>query len=126
MVQVMDVITDVPVHIGAVELKKLVHQKLLPKWVEFALGRGLQLEDFTLRDDKWAALLPPVGLPDIDCIAAKCFTSKKNGAPQFRSKKIVLQLELKLDLALQVLDDRRIRAEDVRIYHRRADPALIP
>ncbi|KAJ7016540.1 hypothetical protein C8F04DRAFT_1201967 [Mycena alexandri] len=117
----LEVIQDVPLHIGAVELKQLLFDKLLPKWHEFTAGRPLRLEDFALRDDKWLEMAPPMGLPDTDCISAKCFTSTKNGAPQFRPKKVVMLLQLKLELALQVLDERRARADEAAFQAEMAD-----
>ncbi|KAJ7180570.1 hypothetical protein C8R46DRAFT_1210908 [Mycena filopes] len=110
---ILEVINDIPLHIGATELKQRLWAKLYEAWLAFTYGRPLSLEEITLRDDKWVALLPRLSGPDVDCIASKFFTVAKNGAaPQFRSKKIVIHLAVSAEIGDAVIGDRRARAEE--------------
>ncbi|KAJ7142173.1 hypothetical protein C8R46DRAFT_920349 [Mycena filopes] len=96
---ILEVINDILLHIGATELKQRLWAKLYEAWLAFTYGRPLSLEEITLRDDKWVALLPRLSGPDVDCIASKFFTVAKNGAaPQFRSKKIVIHLAVSAEI----------------------------
>ncbi|KAJ7726305.1 hypothetical protein DFH07DRAFT_758178 [Mycena maculata] len=91
---VLEVVDDVGCHIGADDLKRLCFDALLPVWNEFTSQFPLSIDDVTLRDDKWAVVVPRN--PDVDAIAHKFFhaAKKPNGAPQFRSKKLVMNIHI--------------------------------
>ncbi|KAJ7645771.1 hypothetical protein B0H17DRAFT_1148314 [Mycena rosella] len=91
---VLEVMDDVPVHIGAQDLKQMAHNAILRPWNAHTDHYPLAIDDVILRDEKWALIQPKT--PDVDAIAHKCFVAAKKpgGAPQFRSKKLVVHLHI--------------------------------
>lgn len=90
----MEVIDDVPVHIGANELKILCFHAIERPWKIFTNGFPLSIDDVILRDDKWARIWARE--PDVDVISSRFFHAPKKtgGAPQFRTKKTVINIHI--------------------------------
>ncbi|KAJ7805704.1 hypothetical protein B0H14DRAFT_2611057 [Mycena olivaceomarginata] len=89
---VLEVIDDVPVHIGAVDLKNACFNAINLPWLEFSDNYIVDVNSLHLRDDRWAPILPKD--PDVDAIAHRFYFPPKKGSttPQFRNKKITLHI----------------------------------
>ncbi|KAJ7086781.1 hypothetical protein B0H15DRAFT_781757 [Mycena belliarum] len=95
---VLEVIDDVPVHIGGTALKALCFNAMIPAWNRYTDSFPLTIDDVKMRDEKWAALVNRD--PDIDIIRSKFFhaAKKTGGAPQFRTKKQVINMHIPNDI----------------------------
>ncbi|KAK7041035.1 hypothetical protein R3P38DRAFT_2512453 [Favolaschia claudopus] len=107
---VFAVFDNVPAHIGAVDLLRLCWDHVKPLWDTYTFSFPLSIQDVTLRDDKWVPLSPKQ--PDVDAISSKFFHAKAGtAAPQFRSKKIVLHLEISAALFESMMTARENHEE---------------
>lgn len=82
----------IPVHIGAVELKKILYDAVIPKWQEWTNNYLLRLDDVVMRNNNWVALVPKN--PDRDVIADQFFKRVKKGALTFKGGKCIINLHV--------------------------------
>ncbi|KAF9477407.1 hypothetical protein BDN70DRAFT_810773 [Pholiota conissans] len=83
---ILEAISNIPVHIGLSDLRWVVYHTLLPHYVKWSKGFPLNPEECTIRDKLWVELVPKE--PDVDAIAAKFFIvgkgkNKNNLRPTF-------------------------------------------
>ena len=90
----LEVIDDVPAHISCLDLKRLCFNAFLPPWNLYTGNHVIDIDSVTLRDDKWASIIPRT--PDVDAIAHKFYHApkKNSSAPQFRPKKTVMHIHV--------------------------------
>ena len=74
---VLQAVNNVPVHIGAVELKGLLYEHILPVWNAYTEGFLLEINDFIMRMKEWVEIKPLN--PDQDVIACQFFKSGNGG-----------------------------------------------
>ncbi|KAJ7150865.1 hypothetical protein C8R43DRAFT_1191365 [Mycena crocata] len=113
----LEVVDNVPAHIGAAALKTLCFNALYPEWVKYTNNFPLTMNCVCFRDEKWVALEPRN--PDVDVIAHKVFHAPKKigGAPQFRTKKLVLNLHVPNDIYDRFLAEKERAAEQDTFDH---------
>jgi hypothetical protein len=73
----------IPVHIGAVDLKKTLYNAVIPRWNKWTNSFPLHIDQITMRDKLWVILEPSV--PDCDVIAKHFFKSGKKGSRTFKN-----------------------------------------
>lgn len=78
----LQAIDDVPVHIGAVELKNLLYDQILPSWLAYTEGYPLDINNIILRSKDWVEIQPLN--PDRDAISCSFFKTGKNGGITFK------------------------------------------
>ncbi|KAL1687134.1 hypothetical protein GGG16DRAFT_117262 [Schizophyllum commune] len=80
------VISNVPVRIGAADLKALCIKELQPSFANHFPGVSISPSDIRLCSKNWIDIVPPEnGEPDIDAIAHEFIkTNKKTGLPEYR------------------------------------------
>lgn len=105
---IFEALSNIPVHIGADDLKLVLYHALLPQYIKWSKGFPIQLEDCQLRNKLWVELIPKH--PDVDAVAEYFFSSKgKNKAKIFMPKQgIDLYLVItneKYEAVLQHLSD---------------------
>lgn len=82
---IFEALSNIPVHIGAVDLKWVLYHALLPQYIKWSKGFPLQLEDCQIRNKLWVELVPKI--PDVDAVADYFFISKgKNKTKAFTPK----------------------------------------
>ncbi|CDO70145.1 hypothetical protein BN946_scf184783.g29 [Trametes cinnabarina] len=77
--EVTETIGSVDVHIGARDLKLLAWQQLESAWMRVTRSFPIGLDDFVLRNRKWAKIEPRSPI-DCDALADEFFKEKKPGA----------------------------------------------
>jgi hypothetical protein len=85
-------VDHIPVHIGAVELKKTLYDAVIPKWCEWTNNYPLPLDDVVMRNHNWVALVPKN--PDRDVIADIFFKRAKKGGLTFKGGKCIINLHV--------------------------------
>ncbi|KAL0945786.1 hypothetical protein HGRIS_012074 [Hohenbuehelia grisea] len=76
---ILEAVSNIPVHIGATELKAVLFYAVLPKFVKRSKGFTLRIEDVELRNSQWAEIVPNTALSsDVDAIAAHFYKSRGN------------------------------------------------
>ncbi|KAH7904510.1 hypothetical protein BJ138DRAFT_1019060 [Hygrophoropsis aurantiaca] len=94
-------IGNIPVHIGARDLKTIVYVTLHPMFVKWSLGLTFTLdhEDVHLRLGKsWLEIHPRVVGDDIDAIATHFISQTAKGGTKFKPGKLELHLEISKEL----------------------------
>ena len=80
-----EALSNIPVHIGANDLKTVLYLAILPQFVKWSKGFALPLDDCQIRNKLWVELIPKH--PDIDAITDHFFSSKgKNKTKIFSAK----------------------------------------
>lgn len=79
----MESIPDIPVHIGAADLKYIVYTTLLPLWLKWSRDMPLDYGEVVLRTNKWVELVPKptVHSEDADAISSQFFKSRVANGP---------------------------------------------
>lgn len=90
-----ETIADVPVHIGAVELKKILYDQILPLWKRRTNNFPLPIDHIIMRSEKWVVLAPRN--PDIDIIADQFFKIGKKGSRVFKTGTCVILFHIPND-----------------------------
>lgn len=81
----METIPEVPVNVGATELKQIVFYLLLPRFLKWSKNYGLTIDDCELRTKQWVELIPRY--PDVNAIANQFFVTKgKSTVKTFAAK----------------------------------------
>ena len=82
---IFEALSNIPVHIGANNLKWVLYYALLPHYIKWSKGFPLQLNECQIRNKLWVELVPKH--PDVDAVTDQFFTSKgKNKAKVFTPK----------------------------------------
>ncbi|KAL4253269.1 hypothetical protein AB1N83_013323 [Pleurotus pulmonarius] len=108
VVNIMEAIGNVPVHIGANELKNLLFNALKEKWDKYSKGYPLSVGDITIRFRDWTPMRTPE--PDVDVILHYFQKKKgKNIVIEIKdNKKNIVYLEVPMEiynLVLAALDE---------------------
>src|SRR6266478_2763968 len=88
----IEAVDHIPVHIGAIELKKQLYNAVIPKWHEWTNNYPLSPEDVTMRNNNWVRLVPRN--PDRDVISDQFFKRGKKGAVVFKGGKCIINLHV--------------------------------
>ncbi|KAF8056047.1 hypothetical protein FPV67DRAFT_1678847 [Lyophyllum atratum] len=74
---IVEAVNNIPVHIGATELKKILYDEILPSWQEYTEGFHISIHDFVMRDKDGARIKS--NTPDRDVISKPFFKTAKGG-----------------------------------------------
>ncbi|KAK2460511.1 hypothetical protein APHAL10511_007474 [Amanita phalloides] len=92
----LEAVNHIPVHIGAIELKKILYDAVMLKWHIWTTNYPLSLNNLVMHDHNWVTLLPRN--PDCNIIATQFFKTGKKGAQTFRAGKCVINLHIPNDI----------------------------
>ncbi|KAF5377829.1 hypothetical protein D9615_006831 [Tricholomella constricta] len=106
---VHEVVKNISVHIGAVELKQILFDEILPLWLEYTRGFQISIDDFVMRDHDGAKLR--AGDPDRDIISKKFFKTVK-GAQVFKEGREVINFHVPNDIYHRYLAWSEAREEE--------------
>jgi hypothetical protein len=115
-----EAVDHIPVHIGALELKKILYEVVIPKWHEWTRNYPLRLDDVVMRNHNWVVLAPKN--PDHDVIADTFFKRAKKGGSTFKGGKCVINLHVPNHIYDAMLaqkeikeleEEKKLRAGDV-------------
>ncbi|GLB40064.1 hypothetical protein LshimejAT787_0705740 [Lyophyllum shimeji] len=114
----VEAVDHIPVHIGAVDLKRTLYDAVIPKWNAWTRNFPLPIEKIAMRDRLWVELKPRN--PDCDVIARYFFKSGKNGALTFKpGTKTIIQFHVPNELYNAMLDKREAdETADVAVARR--------
>jgi hypothetical protein len=107
---IQESINNVPVHIGACDLKNIAFLALLPQISQWSKQYPLSPNNLRLREKNWVELIPSLvmGVSDVDAIARKFFVVKrtkgKGEGRVFQAGEITVYLELQFKEYQDVLD----------------------
>ena len=87
-------VDHIPVHIGALELKKTLYNAVIPKWYEWTNNYPLLLDVVVMQNHNWVVLVPKN--PDRNVIADLFFKRAKNlkGGWMFKGGKCIINLHV--------------------------------
>jgi len=74
---ILQAVDNVPVHIGAVDLKSLLYEHILPAWRVYTEGFPLEINDIIMRSKEWVEI--KLLNQDQDIISHQFFKSGKGG-----------------------------------------------
>ncbi|KIL54342.1 hypothetical protein M378DRAFT_182577 [Amanita muscaria Koide BX008] len=85
---VFEALQNIPVHIGARDLKRVIYTMILPHFLAWSKGLPINIDECELRNKQWVELIPRHPEADVDVIADKFIDKgrKKNGAPVFNPR----------------------------------------
>lgn len=89
---VLQAVDDIPVHIGAVELKSILFERLLPAWKIYTRGYPLEIDDIIMRTKDWVEIQPLN--PDRSVISRPFFKHGKNGATTFKPGRCLINFHV--------------------------------
>lgn len=92
-------VPNIPVSIGAADLKSVVYHALLPQTIAWLRGYNVSDIEFSLRKQHWIEVIP-TGYPDVNAIADDFFTvkaGKTGGSTRIFSNKNPAKLYLAID-----------------------------
>lgn len=89
---ITETVNNIPVNIGAVELKKYLFAAILPNWSNYTHGFPLRIEDVTMRDKNWVCIKPEN--PDQGVIAEEFSKPGKGGVLVFKAVRCVVHLHV--------------------------------
>ncbi|KAH9476800.1 hypothetical protein JR316_0010715 [Psilocybe cubensis] len=69
-----EAVSNIPVHIGLTDLKRVMYYALLPQFLEWSKGFPLRINDCVVRNKLWVELIPKQ--PDVDAISEHFFSFK--------------------------------------------------
>jgi hypothetical protein len=110
----------IPIHIGAVELKKILYEAVIPKWWQWTNNYPLPLDDVVMRNHNWVVLAPKN--PDRDVIADQFFKRAKKGGLTFKGGKCIINLHVPNHIYNAMLtrkdvdafeEERKLRASNI-------------
>ena len=96
----------VPVHIGAVALKRMLYNAVIPRWNKWTNEYPLHIDQITMRDKLWVILNPTV--PDCDAIAKHFFKTGKKGNRVFKNGKTVIHFHVPTEIYDTMVEKRQI------------------
>ena len=99
---VLQAIDNVPVHIGAVELKKLLYKEIIPSWNSYTEGYPIAIEDIVMRSKEWVAIQPLN--PDRDVISRPFFKPGRGGASIFKTGRCTVLFHIPNNIYNQYLN----------------------
>ena len=88
----VEAVDHIPVHIGAVALKRTLYNAVIPRWNRWTNNFPLHINEITMRDKLWVTLEPSV--PDCDVIARHFFKAGKKGTQTFKSSKTIVHFHI--------------------------------
>jgi hypothetical protein len=97
-------VDHIPVHIGAVALKKTLYNAIIPRWNRWTNNFPLHIDQITMRDKLWVTLEPSV--PDCDAIAKHFFKTGKKGIQTFKTGKAVVHFHVPNEIYDAVLEKK--------------------
>jgi hypothetical protein len=97
-------VDHVPVHIGAVTLKRTLYNAVIPRWNRWANDFPLHIDQITMRDKHWVILEPRV--PDSDVIAKHFYKTGKKGTQTFKSGKTIIHFHVPNEIYDAVLEKK--------------------
>ena len=109
---VLQAVDSIPIHIGAVELKTILYNRILPLWSSYTEGFPLQMEDVIMRNKDWVEICPQD--PDHDVIARPFFQQGKNGASIFKTGRCIINFHIPnaiYDLYVQYAEQKELERE---------------
>jgi hypothetical protein len=110
----VEAVDHVPVHIGAVALKRMLYDIIIPRWNRWTNNFPLHIDKIAMRDKLWVILKPSV--PDRDVIAKHFFKPGKKGTQTFKSGKTVIHFHI----PNEIYDALKKRDADVTVAERNA------
>jgi hypothetical protein len=99
---ILQAIDNVPVHIGAVELKQLLYNEIIPLWNSFTEECPLAIEDIVMRSKEWVVIQPLN--PDRDVISRPFFKSGRGGAVVFKAGRCIVLFHIPNNIYSQYLN----------------------
>jgi hypothetical protein len=87
---ISETINNVPVHVGAVQLKTICYLTILPVFLKWSKGTSatLDIDEVILRQKDWVEIVLVKGVEDVDVIAKPFFIPRgKNKTVQFHPGK---------------------------------------
>ena len=124
MKNIQESVNNIPVHIGARDLKNVAFLALLPQILQWSKKFPLLSSDLHLREKNWVELIPSLvqGVADVDAIAQKFFVLKRmKGKAEgriFQSGDITVYLKLPFRKHQDVLEhtENTINVSLVRVF----------
>jgi len=104
---IIEAVDHIPVHIGAVELKKILYNAIIPRWNDWTNNFPLHIDQINMRDKLWV-------IPNHDVIARNFFKSGKKGTQTFKSGKIIIHFHVPNNIyndMIEKKDDDELAAE---------------
>lgn len=89
---VTETVDNIPVNIGAVELKKYLFAAIMPQWSAYTRGFPLNIDDVMMRNKHWVCIRPTD--PDQGVIADEFFKPGKGGVVTFKTGRCVIHLHI--------------------------------
>jgi hypothetical protein len=108
----VEAVDHVPVHIGAMALKRMLYNAIIPRWNRWTNNFPLLIDQIAMRDNLWVILEPNV--PDHDVIARHFFKAGKKGTQTFKSGKTVIHFHVPNEIYDAMLEKRGADAERTR------------
>ncbi|KAF8151403.1 hypothetical protein B0H34DRAFT_755565 [Crassisporium funariophilum] len=111
---IVEAVNNIPVHIGAAELKKILYDEILPSWQEYTEGFPINIDGFVMRDKDGARIKPNV--PDRDVIS-KPFFKTARGGQVFKEGRCIVNFHVPNPIYSQYLiwserrEEQRLHAE---------------
>lgn len=105
----VEAVDHIPVHIGAVALKRTLYNAIIPRWNRWTNDFPLHIDQITMRDKQWVILYPTD--PDCDAIAKYFFKTGKKGNRIFKSGKTVIQFHIPNEIYDDMLEKRETNNE---------------
>ena len=105
---IFEALSNIPVHIGANDLKWVLYHAVLPHYIKWSKGFPIQMDECQIRNKLWVELVPKH--PDVDAVAEHFFTSKGRNKGRVFTPKQGVELYLvitheKYEAILQHLSD---------------------
>ena len=119
----IEAVDHIPVHIGAVELKKQLYDAIIPKWREWTNNHPLPLGDVTMRSSNWVPLVPRN--PDRDVISDQFFKRGKKGASVFKGGKCIINLHVPNHIYSIVVPRKEADESDIAEFEEEGKVAAI-
>lgn len=108
---VLQVVDNVPVHTGAVELKNLLYNRILPLWLAYTEEFLLDIGDIVIRTKDWVEIQPVD--PDRNVISRQFFKSGKNGGVTFKTRRCLIYFHIPNKIYNQYLDYAEKKDEEL-------------
>jgi len=100
----VEAVDHIPVHIGAVSLKRTLYNVVIPRWNKWANNFPLHIDNITMHDKWWVTLEPSI--PDCSVIARHFFKARKKGAQMFKSGKTIVHFHIPNEIYDAMLKNR--------------------
>ena len=115
---VLQAVDNIPIHIGAIELKAILYDQILPLWSAYTEGFPLKMDNVIMRNKEWVEICPLN--PDHNVISRPFFKYGKNGTSTFKTSQCIINFHIPntvynryLDYADKKEEQRQVKAAEV-------------